>query len=138
MNVLFWCIVIGFSIAQISCIEVPKQYMDEDVLACIEELKPDQSKLLSIFDDNFYITTEDLDMYNLIECSSDKSKLIKDNELDETLTIIEINKTLSVLTKEDSNVAKIIFDQCKNAKGDRVAKRLINFHNCVVDEINKL
>ena len=138
---LYCTVVFIFYFTQVLARDIPEPFLDEIALKCIKETNFDSSKLPAIANEDFLIKNADPDMHKLMECTFKGHKILKDDgEIDmEKLSKEVKKKMISVFTKDVKDFPEICekaIEKCKNFEGDSWPKRMVNFHNCIVKEIN--
>ncbi|KAK4883753.1 hypothetical protein RN001_000024 [Aquatica leii] len=127
--------------AQVFSVEIPDPLFDKDALECLEEMKLDKSFIQKSVDEKFRVGKDDTKMQEYLECLGKAKKVVKeDDKLNEaSMNDHVLNVLIPLLNKsgDKNELATKVINACIHITGDSYGKRMVNLHNCAVEELAK-
>ncbi|KAF5306698.1 hypothetical protein FQR65_LT07253 [Abscondita terminalis] len=127
--------------SRVLSIEVPDHLFDEHILECASKLNVDKRLINQNLDESFHLPKGNDKLNQYIECiMKSHGMLLEDGTIvRDILDKDTANILLTVMNKngDKNEIAKKIGDECINTAGNDLHDRLINLHNCLVDNANK-
>ncbi|KAB0801835.1 hypothetical protein PPYR_04021 [Photinus pyralis] len=137
------CFVLLCCIVQVLSAEFPEELIDDIVRECLKEHNVDIKELSKYFDDKLRITSVDDVGNKLIKCSIEKRKYYApDGGFDKDVVLKDIAKSLTAFVKTEGTdyeaLAEKLYEKCEGIKGADQVEHIVNWNNCLVDELVKM
>ncbi|KAF5288952.1 hypothetical protein FQA39_LY03831 [Lamprigera yunnana] len=139
---IFFGLVLSF-ITLVYGVEIPLESINDKSTECIKELNIDLKTIPSLFHENFHFKARNKVIEDIIECDIEKRKLIKDGKIDSAQMESDVEGVLfPALGKgnipDKKAKVKEVLKNCVDVVGHDLVDRIIKFHDCLVDEANKV
>ncbi|KAB0793814.1 hypothetical protein PPYR_13434 [Photinus pyralis] len=135
--VFVWCIL------QVLSVRYPEELIEDYIRECLEELKLENEVLDVYFDDIFRVVNLDDRGDKLVGCLVKRCNYYRsDGKYNKEVMIKDIVKWMKFLVKREVEnyeaLAEKLHGNCGNMNGKDRVEKLINWNNCLAEEIELL
>ncbi|XP_031353506.1 uncharacterized protein LOC116181235 [Photinus pyralis] len=141
MHVSHWYLTVISAFFKVSAVEFPKHFMEDNINKCLKELNHTESDLNNVMDDAYYILHNPIARSHK-KCMFTRLNMLKDGKFVKEPSVdylaAKVVPFYNPNARNHAAEAAKVYDLCVYVKGAEDGERVVNFANCVIDEIRKL